>query len=649
MRLLKEFLKSSWHPENPERLTDVTSWHGHIPFAFAVVNMLHPRIFVELGVHKGDSYCSFCQAVKSSGTDCKCYGIDTWKGDEHAGKYDKSVFDDLRKYHDPEYGNFSGLIKKTFDEANSGFSDGSVDILHIDGLHTYEAVKHDFETWLPKMSPKGIVLFHDIHVYERDFGVWQFWEEIREKYPSFEFYHSHGLGIIFVGTDLFGPLKDFFELDSEQSFLIRSVFSHAGEKILLQKSISGEDKKNWLDILDKKQIIFDPASPSISVIIPAYNHEKYIRAAVYSVLSQTFTDFELIIIDDGSKDNTGNIIQNIEDIRITYLHQKNQGAHNTINRGIKLSGGKYISILNSDDVYDKNRLEICFDTLEKDNSKQAVFSYVEHIDSRGLFIRHVNGVSNNRIVKNSEISFREKGSLILELLAGNFLISTSNLFCRKEVFEKTGYFTNLKYTHDYDFFLRLCHHFDVKLIEKYLLKYRIHSSNTFKENDAEVAYELGIVLSSFLVKYDLSDFFSDYDEKELIARFYNTINTYGSDRMIAVIILFIFKYGVDNDFFARLLENPDNIFKKICIDHMESKGCVWHRTQIGSWKKTAEEYKAGNEWLKGQVESWKKTAEEYKADNDWLKTENQKLENLLKEIESENILKKIKHIFIKRG
>ncbi len=677
MELLAEFLKSSWQIEKPKRLTDVTSWHGHIPFAFAIVNMVLPKIFVELGVHKGDSYCSFCQAVKKAETDCKCYGVDTWKGDEHAGEYDESVFNGLKEYHDPEYGNFSTLIKKTFDEANSLFDDNSIDILHIDGLHTYEAVKHDFETWLPKMSSKGIVLFHDIHVYERDFGVWRFWEKIKEKYPSFEFYHSHGLGILFVGYEISEPLKAFFELSPENSLLIRSVFSHGGNRILNKETLSEKDKKRWIAILDKKEMVFDPESPDISVIIPVYNHEKYIRAAIYSALNQTYDNFELIIIDDGSKDDTKKIIEKIDDIRIRFFHQENQGAHKTINRGIRLAKGKYISILNSDDVYDKSRLEICFNILENDGSKQAVFSHVECIDGKGLFIRHIDGGRDNRIETNSEISFREEDCLILNLLAGNFLISTSNLFCRKQVFEKIGYFANLKYTHDYDFFLRLCHNFDVKVVEKYLLKYRIHSSNTIKESEAEVNYELGIVLSSFLASCDLSRFFPNQDMESLMARFYNSVNTYESGQMIAVLLLFAFKYGTDKEIFAKLLENPDNIFKKICTDHIQSRVYAWHNVQIESWKNAAEEYKKGNDWLKSQVESWKKTAEEYKKGNEWLKTqvENwkkaaeeykkgnewlktqvqswkktaEKYENLLKEIEKENIIKRIKRVFKRKA
>jgi GT2 family glycosyltransferase len=181
----------------PKRMVFPDAWCGHIPFAAWLMSELKPKVFVELGTHTGNSYLSFCQAVDELKQDTKCYAIDHWQGDEHAGLYDNKIYEDLSKYHDPLYGKFSKLVHKSFDEALADFSDKSIDLLHIDGFHTYEAVKHDFESWLPKLTDNAVVLFHDTCVFERNFGVWKFWEELCLKYDmNLNFQHSNGLGVL---------------------------------------------------------------------------------------------------------------------------------------------------------------------------------------------------------------------------------------------------------------------------------------------------------------------------------------------------------------------------------------------------------------------------------------------------------------------
>ncbi len=217
----------------PRRLTNQDSWHGHIPFAFWCIEALAPRILVELGCHRGDSYCAFCQAVDETATDTRCYGVDTWKGDPHAGHYGEDVYEELRQYHDPRYGPFSTLVRSTFDEARSHFRDGSVDLLHIDGAHTYEDVRRDFTSWLPKISRTGVVLFHDIEVREGGFGVFRFWEEVRRDYPSFAFAHSHGLGVLAVGASPPEALRRLTSLDERDREEVRRLFGRLGAAVRL--------------------------------------------------------------------------------------------------------------------------------------------------------------------------------------------------------------------------------------------------------------------------------------------------------------------------------------------------------------------------------------------------------------------------------
>jgi hypothetical protein len=176
-----------------------SAWHGHVPFAQWLVAAARPGLIVELGTHNGVSYAAFCETVLRERLATRCYAVDSWTGDAHAGAYDESVYAELRDFHDGRYGAFSELLRMSFDAARDVIADGSVDLLHIDGFHSYEAVRHDFTSWEGKLSRRAVVLFHDTNVLERGFGVMRFWAEIRDRYPSFEFLHGHGLGVLAVG------------------------------------------------------------------------------------------------------------------------------------------------------------------------------------------------------------------------------------------------------------------------------------------------------------------------------------------------------------------------------------------------------------------------------------------------------------------
>jgi O-antigen biosynthesis protein len=231
----------------PDLLT-ASTWHGHIPFAFWIVEALQPKVIVELGAYRGLSYCAFCQAVQELSMNTSCYAVDTWEGDPHGDFYGEEVFQTLSEYHEPKYSAFSRLIRSTFGQALEHFPVGSIDLLHIDGCHTYEAVKQDFTSWQPKLSDRAVVLFHDTNVRERDFGVWRFWEEIILQYPAIEFLHHHGLGVLAVGQQLPALVEWLVRVPKhspEKIALIRDYFARLG--MVIEDHWSNRELKAQLD------------------------------------------------------------------------------------------------------------------------------------------------------------------------------------------------------------------------------------------------------------------------------------------------------------------------------------------------------------------------------------------------------------------
>lgn len=214
------------------RLSFPFAWAGHIPFAYLLIDLLRPRTLVELGTDSGNSYLAFCQAVLHLNAETHCTAIDSWEGDAHARKYADDVYLGLKAYHDPLYGSFSHLKRCFFDDAIADFADASIDLLHIDGLHSYEAVRHDFESWLPKLSDRAVVLFHDSHVRDRGFGVYRLIEELAERYPTFDFTHSNGLGVVQVGAHAPEGFQAFMHAAQAEPERMRECFSQLGQTIV---------------------------------------------------------------------------------------------------------------------------------------------------------------------------------------------------------------------------------------------------------------------------------------------------------------------------------------------------------------------------------------------------------------------------------
>lgn len=247
-------------------------------------------------------------------------------------------------------------------------------------------------------------------------------------------------------------------------------------------------------------------NPTVSVIIPTYNRAHLLGRAIQSVLDQTYQDFELIIVDDGSKDNTEEIIKKFQerDNRIKYIrHEKNKGGSAARNTGIKAARGEYIAFQDSDDEWLQEKLE----------KQMVVFKSVP--TEVGIvytgFLRIENDKEN--YIPSSWV-IKKEGNIHNELLRGNF-VTTQSIVARKECFEKAGMFDeSLPRLQDWELVIRLSKYYDFKCIDEPLLTSPFTPDSISANNDAFIkAFEL------ILTKH-----FKDFnDYKKILAKHYFSV------------------------------------------------------------------------------------------------------------------------------
>jgi len=212
--------------------------------------------------------------------------------------------------------------------------------------------------------------------------------------------------------------------------------------------------------------------PLVSVIMPSYNHERFISEAIESVLNQTFTDLELIIIDDASKDSSKNIIKNYEekDDRIyAIFHKKNKGIAKTMNEGLEEACGKFIAPSASDDVWVKDKLRKQLEVLNG-NEDLAVWS-------EGLIIDAQSAPTGETFTQKHGASKKKKsGNIFEELLKGNYICGQS-IILKRENLKEIRYDERLKYLNDYKFMVNLAKKYKFYFIPEPLVMYRIHGRN----------------------------------------------------------------------------------------------------------------------------------------------------------------------------
>jgi len=246
-------------------------------------------------------------------------------------------------------------------------------------------------------------------------------------------------------------------------------------------------------------------APLVSVIMPVYNHSRYVADALHSIISQDWRPLEVIVIDDGSKDDSLDIVKRIADalpespgLTLRVSGRENKGAHTTINEGLAMARGEYLAILNSDDMFMPGRLRRCLEAAKAHKSRMVI-SYVDPIDDDG------NPLSGDHPWRHwyADVMMHELDlapSLSSLLLRYNIGVSTGNFFFHRSLLEEIGPLADYRYAHDLDFLLRASYLEEPVLVRDKLYRYRVHASNTIKESDEKATAEVAKIVREYLLK-----------------------------------------------------------------------------------------------------------------------------------------------------
>lgn len=204
----------------------------------------------------------------------------------------------------------------------------------------------------------------------------------------------------------------------------------------------------------------------VSVLIPCYNHQDFVSDTIYSVMNQTFDDFELIVIDDGSKDNSVEIIKELQNkFKFKFISRSNRGLVATVNELLSLSAGDYYVLFASDDVMLPKRLELQVKFLDSNLEFAVCHTGTEWIDEQGRFIK-------------TDFNLSPSGYVFPELLKGNFIRAPSAMI-RKSALDDVGTYDESLQIEDYDMFLRIAHKYPIGYLPEILVQYRQHPDNTY--------------------------------------------------------------------------------------------------------------------------------------------------------------------------
>jgi glycosyltransferase involved in cell wall biosynthesis len=294
----------------------------------------------------------------------------------------------------------------------------------------------------------------------------------------------------------------------------------------------------------RSAIVRSMSSPLVTVIIPSYNHAEFIGEAVDSVLVSPYTELELVIVDDGSSDETMEVLLPYRaDPRVTIHAQENRGAHAAINVGVALAAGDILCILNSDDAYHRERLNRLVSAFNADRELVLVASWLDVMDAEGTTMGVKEGFRNMPPwpPPSAGPRLQDLGDPSLALLETNFIATTSNVAFRRCLIEDHDLdFLPLRYTHDWDFILSACRRGGFAVLEEPLVRYRVHGDNTIREGEDRAKGEMRFEVMWTVIRHARAlcaqRSGAGIDAADLEARLWRSVPRFGCETLLAQLL-----------------------------------------------------------------------------------------------------------------
>lgn len=402
-------------------------WEGHRDFAYDLLQFVRPERLVELGSQYGCSLFSFCQAVRDFKLDTEINAVDMWSGDIGAEITGEEVYALVRKTAATYYPEVNlHLFQMCFDDARPNFADNSIDILHIDGGHTFEDVEHDFTTWLPKLKENGIVLFHDVYS-PIDQGSCDHWEKTKKEYDCyFDFTHSCGLGILFPkGRYWYDRLEaaGFFKYYKDLYFY-RSKYKYTQERFDELKGLyeeryrAIEQQSKMIDERDARIAADERLVAEKDAAIASQT--KLIEERDATIASQTKMFSERIAADErlvAEKDAAIASQTKLIEERNATIESQNQliaERDERIAADEKLVAEKDLAIANQAKMIDERDVRIAADEKLIEEKEAAIISQAKLIDERDKSLADAHKIAEERLG-----IVQQQGNIILTLQQQN--------------------------------------------------------------------------------------------------------------------------------------------------------------------------------------------------------------------------------------